>query len=57
MAIRSNQVQTISELLGRKLNIPTYQRPYKWLPKHVNQLTDDILNHRTKSCYRLGTVE
>ncbi|MDC0611361.1 DUF262 domain-containing protein [Vibrio sp.] len=56
MAIRSNQVQTISELLGRKLKIPTYQRPYKWLPKHVNQLIDDILNHRTKSCYRLGTV-
>ncbi|WP_261887499.1 DUF262 domain-containing protein [Vibrio aerogenes] len=56
MAIRSNQVQTISELLKRKLEIPKYQRPYKWLPKHVNQLIDDILNHRTKSCYCLGTV-
>ena len=56
MAIVSNQAQTISELLSRTLTIPKYQRPYKWQPKHVNQLIDDIFNHCTKSCYRLGTV-
>ncbi|EJE8512322.1 DUF262 domain-containing protein [Vibrio parahaemolyticus] len=56
MAIVSNQAQTISELLKQNLIIPKYQRPYKWQPKHVNQLIDDIFNHGTKSCYRLGTV-
>ncbi|HDY7675371.1 TPA: DUF262 domain-containing protein [Vibrio vulnificus] len=56
MAIVFNQPQTISQLLEQKLTIPEYQRPYKWQPKHVNQLVDDIFNHRTKLCYRLGTV-
>ncbi|CAM4225583.1 DUF262 domain-containing protein [Vibrio neonatus] len=60
MAIISNQpqaqIQTISQLLTQKLTIPDYQRPYKWQLKHVNQLVDDIFNHRTKRCYRLGTV-
>lgn len=56
MAIVFNQPQTISQLLKQKLAIPEYQRAYKWQSKHVNQLIDDILNHRTKPCYRLGTV-
>lgn len=56
MAIIFNQPQTILQLLEKELTIPKYQRPYKWQPKHVNQLVEDILNHRTKSCYRLGTV-
>lgn len=56
MAIVFNQPQTISQLLKQKLAIPDYQRAYKWQPKHVNQLIDDIFNHRTKPCYRLGTV-
>lgn len=56
MAIVFNQPQTIAQLLEQKLTIPEYQRPYKWQPKHVNQLIDDIFNHRTKPCYRLGTV-
>ncbi|WP_422767460.1 DUF262 domain-containing protein [Photobacterium leiognathi subsp. mandapamensis] len=56
MAIVFNQPQTIAQLLGKSLAIPEYQRPYKWLPKHVNQLIDDIVHHRTKPCYRLGTV-
>ncbi|ARR49355.1 DUF262 domain-containing protein [Photobacterium damselae subsp. damselae] len=56
MAIVFNQPQTIAQLLAKSLAIPEYQRPYKWQPKHVNQLIDDIVNHRTKPCYRLGTV-
>jgi len=48
MAIVFNQPQTISQLLKQKLAIPDYQRAYKWQPKHVNQLIDDIFNHRTK---------
>lgn len=56
MAIVFNQPQAIAQLLEQKLTIPEYQRPYKWQPRHVNQLIDDIFNHRTKQCYRLGTV-
>jgi len=56
MAIVFNQPQTIAKLLVQQLTIPEYQRSYKWQPKHVNQLIDDIFNHRTKPCYRLGTV-
>jgi hypothetical protein len=36
--------------------IPNYQRPYKWTTKNVNQLIDDILIHKEKSEYRLGTL-
>lgn len=38
------------------LIIPYYQRPYKWYIKNVNQLIDDILLHREKSAYRIGTL-
>ncbi|MDR6969654.1 hypothetical protein J2X31_003688 [Flavobacterium arsenatis] len=38
------------------LNIPEYQRPYKWTLKNVNQLIDDIFTHKQKSSYRLGTL-
>lgn len=40
------------------LQIPDYQRPYKWTAKHVGQLLDDVLHHHgsQKSAYRLGTV-
>lgn len=56
MAITSKQVLTVKNMLQQPLVIPSYQRPYKWAAKHVNQLFDDIINHRAKSCYRLGTV-
>ena len=52
----SQQVLPVADVLSNQLVIPTYQRPYKWRAKHVNQLLDDIINHRTKTCYRLGTV-
>ena len=38
------------------LKIPDYQRPYKWKIKNVNQLIDDILFHKNKQGYRLGTL-
>ena len=38
------------------LKIPDYQRPYKWKAKNVNQLIDDILFHKNKQGYRLGTL-
>lgn len=43
-------------VLENRLTIPGYQRPYKWSIKNVNQLIDDILLHRDKSAYRIGTV-
>lgn len=39
-----------------RLTIPNYQRPYKWSIKNVNQLIDDVLLHRDKSAYRIGTL-
>lgn len=47
----------VRELLTNdRLQIPSYQRPYKWTIKNVNQLIDDILMHKEKSEYRLGTL-
>ena len=43
-------------LLENRLRIPNYQRPYKWTIKNVNQLCDDVLLHRDKSAYRIGTL-
>jgi hypothetical protein len=48
---------TVKELLQTgNLQIPNYQRPYKWTEKNTNQLIDDILFHKDKSAYRLGTL-
>ena len=40
------------------LAIPVYQRPYKWTPKNVNRLLDDIEDamHANKEVYRVGTL-
>lgn len=47
----------VRELLeNTSLQIPSYQRPYKWTTKNVNQLIDDIIIHKEKSEYRLGTL-
>lgn len=43
-------------LVSNNLQIPSYQRPYKWTTKNVNQLIDDVLIHKDKSEYRLGTL-
>lgn len=43
-------------LMEQALEIPQYQRPYKWSGKHINQLFSDIAIHRDKSAYRLGTI-
>ena len=50
-------IKNMDEILfGSPLQIPGYQRPYKWTTKNVNQLIDDILLHSEKSAYRLGTI-
>ena len=56
MGTVSYQVKKIGMLLEQRLAIPSYQRPYKWQQKHVNQLIDDVLTHQNKQSYRLGTV-
>ena len=33
---------TVGELLGRKLQIPPYQRPYRWRPETAQALLDDV---------------
>jgi hypothetical protein len=40
------------------LQIPNYQRPYKWTAKNVIQLLDDIIDARgqNKEIYRVGTL-
>jgi hypothetical protein len=45
-----------SILFSSKLKIPHYQRPYKWQKKNVKQLMEDIIQHKDKSAYRIGTV-
>jgi len=51
------QIVNVSTLLQyANLTIPPYQRPYKWTPKNVNQLIDDVFTHRKKPAYRLGTI-
>lgn len=47
----------LKDLLSiENLDIPEYQRPYKWSLKNVNQLIDDILRFKNKEAYRLGTL-
>lgn len=50
------EIKTIGELPWSSFNIPTYQRPYKWTAKNVNQLISDISFFKNKPAYRLGTL-
>ena len=55
--IKEKDIISIKDLLEiQNLQIPDYQRPYKWKIKNVNQLIDDILFHKDKKGYRLGTL-
>jgi len=51
------EIISVNKLLSDKtLTIPLYQRPYKWTSKNVTQLLSDIVKHKDKSSYRLGTI-
>jgi len=57
MGILEHSINSVEVLLREeKLEIPEYQRPYKWTGKNVNQLIDDIRDHKDKTEYRLGTL-
>ena len=52
----------IDKLLGMKIIIPDYQRPYKWTNKNITDLIQDIYKSIEESRkhadfkYRIGTV-
>jgi hypothetical protein len=54
--LKTGVVKVENLLTYTKLVIPDYQRPYKWTLKNVSQLIEDILAHKDKTAYRLGTI-
>ena len=57
------EIKSINNLLGMKLNIPDYQRPYKWAVQNIEYLLSDITNaiedakkYRAGFKYRIGTI-
>lgn len=54
--LSSTIVSVYDLLMDPALEIPQYQRPYKWTGKNINQLFSDIAIHKDKSAYRLGTI-
>ena len=50
------RISKIWQLPFAHFSIPFYQRPYKWQPKHVRQLIQDIKEFSRKSSYRLGSL-
>ena len=56
-------IKSINELLEMDLDIPDYQRPYKWDIQNIDDLLSDITNaindddrYRTEFKYRIGTI-
>lgn len=57
MCNKKAKIIKVKDLLSKEnLDIPEYQRPYKWTFKNINKLIDDILRFKNKDAYRLGTV-
>jgi hypothetical protein len=52
------EIKKVNDVLGENLNIPYYQRPYRWQEKNVLQLLEDIYSSwkQVKSAYRIGSV-
>lgn len=57
------KIISINELLNMDLNIPGYQRPYKWSIQNIEDLLSDITNaiadsekYRAGFKYRIGTI-
>ena len=57
------EIKSINDLLNMKLDIPDYQRPYKWTIQNITDLLGDIANsiadaerYRTGFKYRIGTI-
>lgn len=57
------EIKSINELLKMDLDIPDYQRPYKWSIQNIEDLLSDISNaisdsdrYRAGFKYRIGTI-
>ena len=57
------EIKSINELLNMNLDIPDYQRPYKWTIQNITDLLGDISNsiadaerYRNGFKYRIGTI-
>lgn len=57
------EIKSTNDLLGMNLNIPDYQRPYKWDIQNIEDLFLDITNaisdedrYKTEFKYRIGTI-
>lgn len=50
------EICSVGSLPFNDFVIPSYQRPYKWTAKNVNQLISDIIAFRERKQYRLGTL-
>jgi hypothetical protein len=57
------EIRSINELLNMDLDIPDYQRPYKWSIQNIEDLLSDITNaisdsdrYRAGFKYRIGTI-
>ena len=50
------EICSVGSLPFNDFVIPSYQRPYKWTAKNVNQLISDILAFKESKQYRLGTL-
>ncbi|WP_165749860.1 DUF262 domain-containing protein [Cellulophaga sp. Z1A5H] len=52
------EIKKVNAVLSQNLQIPVYQRPYRWQPKNVAQLLEDIYGSwkQVKSAYRIGSV-
>lgn len=56
------EIVSIDQLLKMRLNIPAYQRPYKWTVRNMEELLGDILKaievdrYRIDFKYRVGTI-
>ena len=58
MANINAEIKKVTQLLNQKLEIPHYQRPYRWTETNVYQLLNDIhLSWKQgKKAYRIGSV-
>ncbi len=53
------KINTLQTIFNLQLSLPVYQRPYKWQPKHVKQLLNDLeyeFSKKEHDEYRLGSI-
>lgn len=51
-------IKKVNDVLSGKLEIPNYQRPYRWTENNVRLLLEDIFKSwkEDKSSYRIGSI-